>query len=207
MSAQQSVNPPLLIYLHGFLSSSQSFKCRSMCGWLARAHSDIAFAAPQLSPHPGKAMAVLTRLIDDRFAADADSRVGLLGSSMGGFFATVLAERYRLPAVLVNPAVRPARFMPAYLGQTLIPYSGEARDYRLTEADVDTMQQLEDELPQPLTSRYWLLAQRGDETLDCREAEVFYRGERQTVEDGGNHSFAGYERYRQPIIDFLFKQQ
>ncbi|MFC6977898.1 YqiA/YcfP family alpha/beta fold hydrolase [Microbulbifer taiwanensis] len=130
--------------------------------------------------------------------------IGLVGSSMGGFWSSYLAERYRLPAVLVNPAVHPARFMPGYLGQVLKPYSGESREYRLTGADVDTMRRLESELQQPLRGRYWLLAQRGDETLDCREAEDFYRGQRQTIEDGGDHGFQGFARYCEPIVEFLF---
>lgn len=198
--------PPLLVFLHGFLSSPQSFKCQLLRDWLASEHPQIDFAAPHLSPHPEIAMRALTDLVEGALEQGVP-KIGLVGSSMGGFMSTVLAERYGLPAVLVNPAVHPARFMPAYLGQTLKPYSGEAREYRLTGADVDTMRQLEAGLPQPLQGRYWLLAQRGDETLDCREAEDFYRGQRQTIEDGGDHSFQGFARYCQPIVDFLFNQQ
>ena len=197
---------PLLVFLHGFLSSPQSFKCQLLRDWLVCEQPQIDFAAPHLSPHPEIAMRALTGLVEGAFERGV-LEIGLVGSSMGGFMSTVLAERYALPAVLVNPAVHPARFMPAYLGQTLTPYSGEAREYRLTGADVDTMRQLEAGLPQPLQGRYWLLAQRGDETLDCREAENFYRGQRQTIEDGGDHSFQGFARYCQPIVDFLFNQK
>ncbi|GAA5525148.1 hypothetical protein Maes01_01713 [Microbulbifer aestuariivivens] len=207
MSQSQSKFEPVLIYLHGFLSSPQSFKCQQMRAWLADSHPRITFCAPQLSPHPGIAMEALSALLQRYTTQQAPVPIGLVGSSMGGFMATVLGERYRLPAVLVNPAVQPARFMPAYLGQTLRPYSGEEREYRLTRADVDTMEELEGEIPAPLQGRYWLLAQRGDETLDCREAEAFYRGQRQTIEEGGDHSFQGFERYHQAIIDFLFNQQ
>lgn len=126
---------------------------------------------------------------------------------MGGFWSTYLGERFNLPAVLVNPAVRPSRFMPAYVGQVLQPYSGEPQDYRLGGVDVDTMGRLENELPNPLRSRYWLLAQRGDETLDYRDAQRFYQGQRQTIEDGGDHSFQGFVRYCDPIVEFLFNQK
>lgn len=210
---------PLLIYLHGFLSSPQSYKCQLLREWLARERPRIVYCAPQVSPYPAIAAQSLCTLLEN-FLKSGNSApisapigpVGLVGSSMGGFWAAWLAERFRLPAVLVNPAVRPSRFMPAYLGQVLTPYSGEAealetQEYRLTLADVDTMRNLEAELPLPLSARYWLLAQRGDETLDCREAERFYVGQRQTIEDGGDHSFQGFARYCEPIVEFLFNQR
>jgi len=203
MSKPEQKTRPLLIYLHGFLSSPQSFKCQLMRERLAAEHPRIVFCAPQISPYPEIARQSLVGLVEN-FLREGCGPIGLLGSSMGGFWASYLAERYQLPAVLVNPAVHPARFMPDYLGQTLKPYSGEPQEYRLTGADVDTMRQLEAELRRPLRGRYWLLAQRGDETLDCREAEDFYRGQRQTIEDGGDHGFQGFARYCEPIVEFLF---
>ena len=206
--SQPEITPrPLLIYLHGFLSSPQSYKCQLMRKWLAGEWPRIVFCAPQVSPYPEIAMQSLVSLVE-RFKNSAETGpIGLVGSSMGGFWASYLAERLELPAALINPAVHPARFMPQYLGQTLRPYSGEPQEYRLTGADVDTMRQLEAQLAQPLRGRYWLLAQRGDETLDCREAEAFYRGQRQTVEEGGDHAFQGFARYCEPIVEFLFNEQ
>ncbi|WP_295800643.1 YqiA/YcfP family alpha/beta fold hydrolase [uncultured Microbulbifer sp.] len=196
---------PLLIYLHGFLSSPQSYKCQLLKDWLREHHPEIVFYAPLVSPYPGEAATALATMLDD-FCRLHSGPIGLVGSSMGGFWSTWLAERHQLPAVLVNPAVKPSRFMPGYVGQELRPYSGEMQTYRLQPSDVDTMAQLEQSLSQPLSGRYWLLAQRGDETLDCREAEQFYAGQRQTVEDGGDHSFQGFARYTAALVDFLFPQ-
>ncbi len=207
MSQPEQKNRPLLIYLHGFLSSPQSFKCQLMREHLAADHPRIVYCAPQVSPYPEIAKQSLLTLVGNFRQGAGCGPIGLVGSSMGGFWASYLAERYQLPAVLVNPAVHPSRFMPDYLGQTLKPYSGEPQEYRLTPADVDTMRRLETELQQPLRGRYWLLAQRGDETLDCREAEDFYRGQRQTVEGGGDHGFQGFARYCEPIVEFLFNEQ
>ncbi|WP_346837724.1 YqiA/YcfP family alpha/beta fold hydrolase [Microbulbifer sp. SAOS-129_SWC] len=200
ISSQQAA-APRLIYLHGFLSSPQSAKCEQMRKWLA-AQRSIEFCAPLVSPYPGEAQQALLALVEESIAGGHP--VGLVGSSMGGFWSSYLAERFQLPAVLINPAIHPARFMPAYVGQTLLPYSGEPREYRLSDADVATMRKLEGELQSPLRGRYWLLAQRGDETLDSRDAEGFYRGQRQTVEEGGDHGFQGFERYCAPIVEFLF---
>ncbi|WP_226668081.1 YqiA/YcfP family alpha/beta fold hydrolase [Microbulbifer aggregans] len=194
---------PLLIYLHGFLSSPQSFKCQLLKDWLRDNHPEIIFYAPLVSPYPGEAATALGGMLDE-FLNTHRGPIGLVGSSMGGFWCTWLAEQHRLPAVLVNPAVRPARFMPKYVGQDLQPYSGESQIYRLQVKDVDTMRALEGSIPDELQGRYWLLAQRGDETLDCAEAEAFYAGQRQTVEDGGDHSFQGFARYSAALVDFLF---
>lgn len=194
---------PLLVYLHGFLSSPQSFKCQLLKDWLRDNHPEIIFYAPLVSPYPGEAATALGGVLEE-FLNSHSGPIGLVGSSMGGFWCTWLAEQHRLPAVLVNPAVRPSRFMPKYIGEELQPYSGEAQTYRLQAGDVDTMRQLEQSIPEALQGRYWLLAQRGDETLDCREAEVFYAGQRQTVEEGGDHSFQGFARYSAALVDFLF---
>ncbi|MFS1524635.1 YqiA/YcfP family alpha/beta fold hydrolase [Microbulbifer sp. 2304DJ12-6] len=207
MQTQDSRARPLLIYLHGFLSSPQSFKCQLMREWLTANNPHIVFCAPQVLPYPAIAQQSLVGLLEGFLRSANCGPVGLLGSSMGGFWCTYLGERLHLPAVLINPAVRPSRFMPAYVGRVLRPYSGGTQEYRLTEADVDTMGRLEAELAQPLHSRYWLLSQRGDETLDYRDAENFYRSQRQTVEEGGDHGFQGFARYCAPIVEFLFNQQ
>ncbi|WKD49281.1 YqiA/YcfP family alpha/beta fold hydrolase [Microbulbifer spongiae] len=174
---------------------------------LAANNPHIVFCAPQIPPYPSIARQSLLALLEGFLQSGDCGPVGLLGSSMGGFWCTYLGERLHLPAVLINPAVRPSRFMPAYVGQVLRPYNGGPQEYRLTESDVATMGRLEAELAQPLRSRYWLLAQRGDETLDCRDAEDFYRNQRQTVEAGGDHGFQGFARYCDPIVEFLFNQQ
>ncbi|MFA0812985.1 YqiA/YcfP family alpha/beta fold hydrolase [Microbulbifer epialgicus] len=207
MQTHDSKGRPLLIYLHGFLSSPQSYKCQLMRGWLNVDHPHIVFCAPQISPYPAIAQQSLVSLLQGFLQSANCGPIGLVGSSMGGFWCTYLGERFNLPAVLINPAVRPSRFMPAYIGQLLRPYSGEPQRYRLGGVDIDTMQRLETELPSPLSSRYWLLAQRGDETLDYRDAEDYYQGQCQTIEDGGDHSFQGFARYCEPIVEFLFNQQ
>ncbi|WP_105102145.1 YqiA/YcfP family alpha/beta fold hydrolase [Microbulbifer pacificus] len=205
MSQQQppTGERPLLIYLHGFLSSPQSFKCQLLKDWLQQSRPHVVFCAPQISPNPGEAALALGRMLED-FRSNHRGPIGLVGSSMGGFWCTWLAEQHGLPAVVINPAIKPSRFMPGYVNQDLKPYSGEMHTYRLQTADVDNMRQLEASIPSDLQGRYWLLAQRGDETLDCRDAEQFYTGQQQTIEDGGDHSFQGFARYTEALVDFLF---
>ncbi|WP_444942988.1 YqiA/YcfP family alpha/beta fold hydrolase [Microbulbifer sp. ZKSA006] len=198
---------PLLIYLHGFLSSPQSFKCQLMREWLKANYPQVTFCAPQISPYTDRAQQSLLTLLEGFLQEPKRGPIGLVGSSMGGFWCTYLGERFQLPAALINPAVRPARFIPAYVGRALQPYSGEEETFCLSQVDVDTMQRVQAELDAPLESRYWLLAQRGDEVLDYRDAQDFYQGQRQTIEDGGDHSFQEFARYCDPIIEFLFNEQ
>ena len=202
-NAAHAQERPLLIYLHGFLSSPQSFKCQALKTWLQATRPDIIFYAPLISPYPAEAAMSLGKALQD-FVANHRGPIGLVGSSMGGFWSTWLAEQHRFPAVVVNPAITPSRFMPGYVGRDLKPYSGEDQTYRLQARDVENMRQLESRIPETLTGRYWLLAQRDDETLDYRQAETFYRGQQQTIEDGGDHSFQGFARYMAPLVDFLF---
>ncbi|GMG87896.1 YqiA/YcfP family alpha/beta fold hydrolase [Biformimicrobium ophioploci] len=190
-----------LVYCHGFLSSPASFKCQLLKRYCADTLPALHYLTPDISPHPQIAADTLSALVEPLL--DRGEAVGLVGSSMGGFWCTWLAERYGLRAVLINPAVHPARRMAAYLGQPLKGYHDE-REYRLGEADRDTMAALEPKLP--LRGTYWLLAQTGDEVLDYREAEAFYAGQRADIEPGGDHGFQGFERFCGEITRFLFAE-
>lgn len=187
---------PTLLYLHGFLSSPQSVKAVQAQRWLAQHHPSWRFECPQLPVYPQATMALL-----DKIAAQADAPLNIIGSSLGGFWATYLAEQYSAKAVLVNPSVSPQRFAATLVGETLKNYHTEDT-YVLTTECVATLRRLE----QPLVchpSRYWLLAQTGDTTLDYREAVVKYQGCKHTIEEGGSHSFDGFDSHLPAIFDFF----
>ncbi|RYZ97790.1 MAG: esterase YqiA, partial [Moraxellaceae bacterium] len=106
-----------LLYIHGFLSSPLSFKAQQAKAWLAANHPEIDYHCPQLSPYPAETQQLLERLVEF-----LPQPVYLIGSSLGGFWATWLVEKYNLRAVLVNPAVNPQTFMPNYVGLDLKSY-------------------------------------------------------------------------------------
>jgi predicted esterase YcpF (UPF0227 family) len=190
-----------LIYLHGFLSSPLAAKATLTRDWLARHSPTIAFGVPALPDSPQAALAAAEAAV---LAALARGPVGLIGSSMGGFHATILAERFGLRAVLVNPSAKPHLRIDRYFshdgkGEQTNPYTGE----RFT-LDGNDARWLENALPTTIDpSRYWLLTQTGDEVLDYREAVAYYAGCRQTIEPGGNHQFVGFERYLPEVVRFL----
>ena len=116
-----------LLYLHGFRSSPQSFKARWMADWVAAHRPDLQWVCPQLPPSPALALADIRSLI----AGWPPESSGVIGSSLGGFYATVVAQETGCRAALVNPAVDPARDLAAHIGrQTMYHSAGESFDFR-----------------------------------------------------------------------------
>lgn len=185
-----------LIYIHGFLSSPLSHKAQQVAQWLADLRPDVAYHCPMLSAYPDEVQQDLDCLVESLLPGP----VYLMGSSMGGFWATYLAEKYDLPAVLINPAVNPTTLMPKYVGIALKNYHTEDT-YTLGSNDIEALAKLEAHTPKRLQN-YWLLSQRGDETLECQIGVDYYRGCKQTVEEGGDHGFQEFERFIPAALEF-----
>lgn len=186
-----------VIYLHGFLSSPESHKARLVKQWLAANEPELSYHCPHLTPYPDQTRRELDALMEFL----QPEPVWVLGSSLGGFWATWLAEHYDVPAVLVNPSVRPWEFMPGYLGVDLVAYHTDD-SYRLEAAHVDQIRSA-DCSPIKRPHNYWLMVQTGDETLDYRQAVEKYRDCRQLIEPEGDHSFVGFEHHIGDIMDFF----
>ena len=185
-----------LLYIHGFLSSPLSTKAQQVKHWLGQYRPDIDYRCPALTPYPDQCAAALTDIVHQ-----AKGPIYLIGSSMGGFWATWLAEQHPCKAVLVNPAVDVLGLMPAYLNQDLNNYHNE-HSYRLNPQHLQQLKRYIVDSPQR-REQYWLLVQTGDKTLDYRLAVEKYTGCRQTVEPEGDHSFQGFERLIPQLIDFF----
>jgi len=187
---------PALIYIHGFLSSPLSHKAQQVGEWLGESRPNIVYHCPMLSAYPGEVQNSLEQLVESLLPEP----VYLMGSSMGGFWATYLAEKYDLPAVLINPAVKPTSLMPKYVGLPLKNYHTEDT-YTLGSRDIETLAKLEVHAPQRLNN-YWLLSQTGDETLNYKLGVDYYQGCRQTIEEGGDHGFERFERFIPAALEF-----
>ena len=148
---------------------------------------------PDLPHRPAQAMVLAERLL-----AQMPEKPTLIGSSLGGYYATYLAERHGLKAVLINPAVAPYRLLEPLLGPQQNYYSGET--YALTSQHLVELQALELATLHP--ERYFLLVQTGDEVLDYRVAVARYAGAQQCVIPGGDHGFQQFENYLGAILAF-----
>jgi predicted esterase YcpF (UPF0227 family) len=131
-------------------------------------------------------------------ASVASGEVCFVGSSLGGLYATYLAEARGAKAVLINPAVEPHVGLRAYLGPQRNLYTGEA--YPLTEAHLREWEKLV--VPRITPSRYLLLVETGDEVLDYRQAVRRYAGCEQVVLEGGDHSLQSFPRHLARIVEF-----
>ena len=182
-----------ILYLHGFTSGPQSHKAQALARRMHERGLGDRFICPQLPAAPKEAIALATDL-----AARHD--VGtVVGSSLGGYYATWIAETRNLRAVLVNPAVVAHLSLQKYVGPQRWLYTGEGFEFTLDH--VEQLRQIEiPVLARP--ERFWLLAEEGDETLDYRDAVRRYAGARQTVLPGGDHSFTRWDDYLDAIIDF-----
>jgi predicted esterase YcpF (UPF0227 family) len=183
-----------LIYIHGFNSSALSFKAALLRKRMAELRRGRELACPELPHRPLEAMQTLEALVEDRFDRD----VALIGSSLGGYYATRLAEKYGVRAVLVNPAVRPYELLARYLGPQTNLYTGAHCE--LTARDIDELRALEVERITP--ERYLLMVQTGDEVLDYRAAVERYCGARQHVIEGGDHGFSSFGEHLDTALRF-----
>ncbi len=187
-----------LLYLHGFRSSPQSFKARWMACWVAAHRPDLAWACPQLPPSPAAALADIRALTAGWPAATS----GVIGSSLGGFYATIVAESLGFRAVLVNPAVDPARDLAAHIGrQTMYHSDGESFDFRAEYVD-----ELLAMTPQPpLTRPLDILAivAKGDEVLDWREMTARYAHGPLKLIAGGDHGLSDFEQHVPDLLRHL----
>jgi uncharacterized protein len=191
-----------LLYIHGFLSSPLSYKAQQTAGWIAQHRPDVNFVCPQLTPYPSDVEAALSNLVEKLLLSGP---VYLIGSSLGGFWATWLVERYNLTAVLINPAVRPQNIFPSsHIDVDLKSYHTDD-SYRLSAQHLEEFVQAD--VPVTRVANYWLLVQTGDTTLDYRHAVEKYAGCKQTIETGGDHYFQGYENHLEEFIHWFEQSQ
>jgi predicted esterase YcpF (UPF0227 family) len=185
----------MLIYIHGFNSSPASTKARQLQARLQALGRAGEYRCPALPDRPSQAI----RLLEDEMRGAPPSDITLIGSSLGGYYATWLAERTGCRAVLVNPAITPQVGLRAYLGPQKNLYTGEP--YELTEQHLKEMAALF--VPEPTRlARYYLMVTTGDEVLDYREAVAKYAGARQLVVEGSDHGFAEFEQYLDSVLEF-----
>jgi predicted esterase YcpF (UPF0227 family) len=191
------VNTSHLLYLHGFRSSPRSTKAQRMAAWCTQHRPDVHWWCPQLPPSPRDAM----QLIEGGVAAWPRNGMAVVGSSLGGFYATVLAEHVGCRAVLLNPAVDPARDLAGRIGEHAAWH--EPSDHFVFRAEF--IGELRALTPLAITrpERYFVVIAKGDELLDWREMRGRYAAARTKLLEGSDHALSDFEQHLPDITRFL----
>jgi predicted esterase YcpF (UPF0227 family) len=188
-----STDLPSVLYVHGLNSAPASFKASQLRAAMQVMGLGAQLRIPALHHHPRQAIAQLEALIAEL------GRPLLVGSSLGGYYATHLAERHGLKALLINPAVRPYALFDGQMGPQQNLYSGEI--WQLSEDHLTALAALQVPPPQdPARFQVWL--QTGDETLDYRQAERYYQACTLCIEAGGEHGFTGFAEQLPRLLAF-----
>ncbi|HVE89589.1 MAG TPA: YqiA/YcfP family alpha/beta fold hydrolase [Burkholderiaceae bacterium] len=189
----------MIVYLHGFRSSPQSRKAQMLREQLQRRNLVDRFVCPALPASPR--MASQLALYAARSARA--ERVALIGSSLGGYYATWVAEQLGCRAVLLNPAVDPARDLRAHIGRQAVFFSDEEIDFR--PEYIDELRALETGVTNP--ERYFLIAATGDTVINYRMMIAKYYGARQRVIEGSDHELSDFGQYVDEVLSFCGIEQ
>lgn len=185
----------MIVYLHGFRSSPRSRKATLLRERMRALGREVEYACPALPASPREAV----RLAEQLASGSPPGALALIGSSLGGYYATWLAERLGCRAVVLNPAIAPACDLEAHLGRQPVFFTDDEVDFRpgylqeLTDLDTPVITRPE---------RYFLVAATGDAVIDYRAMTSKYRGARQRVIEGSDHELSGFVQYVDEVLDF-----
>jgi predicted esterase YcpF (UPF0227 family) len=189
----------MILYLHGFRSSPNSFKARVVAGKMAELGRAAELVCPQLPASPNDAMALSLSLVQGVPARE----LAIVGSSLGGYYATWLAERLGCRAVLLNPAIVPLKDLDQHVGVTTAWHSDEPFEFK--REYIDELRALAvGQITQP--ERYFLIAATGDEVLDYRDMVAHYAGARQHVIEGSDHAIPEFADYVDDVLAFCLPE-
>ncbi len=191
------MNTTHLLYLHGFLSSPASNKARQTAAVVAARHPTVTWLCPMLAASPRQAMAEVLHAIDGWPHAST----AIIGSSLGGFYATWLAERLGCKAALLNPAVRPARDLAAHVGKQALWHAPDTH-FVLEPHYIDELRAMElTRITRP--QRYFAVIAKGDEVLDWREMQAHFSNTTIKLLAASDHALSDYNQHIDEVLGFL----
>lgn len=188
-----------IVYAHGFRSAAKSRKATQLGEYLRAYHPDVRYFVPDLSFRPTQAISQLHW----HCLGKAPETLTLVGSSLGGFYAVVLAEKLGCKAVLLNPSIRPFETLSTHLGEQTNLYTGEK--FVFDESHIAELQAL---FVPAITraERYLLMVEMGDELLDHRRTLEYFSGARQIVIEGGDHELKSFPAHVPAVMTFVMEK-
>ena len=186
-----------LLYLHGFRSSPQSAKAQIMAKWVQDRHPSVTWWCPELPASPAQAIDLLLQ----GTAAWPRGQMAVMGSSLGGFYAAWLSAHWGVPAVLINPAVRPSRDLARYIGEHPV-WQDPSQSIFFEPAYVQELKVLESK-PLPTQAATLTLIAKGDELLDWREMLARHEAGQVQLIEGSDHALSDFDEHLPQILEFL----
>lgn len=184
----------MIIYIHGFGGSGDGVKASILRTIL----KPYGFIAPSLSYVPDLAIHTLEEIIE---SLQNYEKIYLIGSSLGGYYATYLAQKYNLKAVLINPSTKPTSTLAKVKGTPPNFYDGSF--FSWVDSHIETLKKYDIKNENIKSELYFLLTQTKDELLDYSLGVEKYKYGRMIIEEGGNHSYVGIENKVKDILDFF----
>lgn len=191
----------MILYLHGFRSSPQSYKAKLMAQAMADRQLTHQWLCPQLPASPAAAMDMVNQLIlqAQESGINIARELVIIGSSLGGYYATYLAERWHCRAVVLNPSVYAARSLRPHVGQHTHFHSDDV--FNFLNEYIDELLALATD-PPAHPERYFLLACKGDEVLDWRDMANWYAGSQGRILEGGDHGISDFDIWLPEVLEF-----
>jgi predicted esterase YcpF (UPF0227 family) len=182
----------MILYLHGFASCGDSTKSQLLKSFF----KEEGVYSPDLPLKPGDAIAYIDTVLREN-AIEL-----IIGSSLGGFYASYFCEKYGIKTVLINPSTEPYITLESYVGTNRYWCSGKTFEWNrsyLKELKKYCIGSVK------IPSNYLLLLQKGDEVLDYTKALHNYEGASLSLEEGGNHRFENLHDHLDMIRRFREK--
>lgn len=190
----------MILYLHGFRSSPGSYKAQAVKKAITEKGLAARWVCPQLPPSPAAAIALCNQLIKEAQLSNPAEELVVVGSSLGGYYAHVLAEQWSCKAALFNPAVQAPRDLATQVGEHTYYHSDEPFVFK-----VEYVEELKQMHPAAATqlSRYYLLAASGDEVLNYQEMLSTFAGSQGLLIFGSDHGISDFDLYLSPVLHFI----
>lgn len=190
----------MILYLHGFKSSPSSYKAQALKAAVTARGLAARWVCPQLPPSPAQAIALCNQLIDQAHLTSPAQELVLVGSSLGGYYAHVLAEKWGAKAALFNPAIQAPRDLATQIGEHSCYHSNERFVFK-----AEYVNELAQMRPKKVTTpaRYYLLAASGDEVLNHQEMLDAFKGSQGLLIFGGDHGISDFDLYLPSVLQFI----
>ena len=186
----------MIIYIHGFASSGFGSKPQKF-----KEYFEDEIMTLSLPTIPNLAVDTLEQIIEAFLNKEED--VFLVGSSLGGFYALFLANKYDLKAVLINPAVNPWGSLDRFEGVDFVTNYYDNSRFEFNQNHIKSLKNYEvNFIKNP--ENFITLLQEDDEVLDFTEAATKLEETELIIEEGGSHSFENIERYFRKINSFFY---